>query len=422
MKRKYFFMAVAMIGMAFSSVNAQSKHPRIDFGALPAIAYDSDLGFRYGALTNLYFRGDLDKPWYKHSLYLEWSHTTKGSDLKQLKYDSEYLIPGVRVTALARLETEQAMDFYGFNGFQALYDPLIVDTISRMYYRMDRRSLRLMADFQGPVIGRKLRWLAGVAHYNLTMGSVDLEKLNKGKDEADKIPDVDGLYENYVKWGVIPANQATGGTSTFLKLGLVADTRDNEPNPYHGIWTEALLIAAPGFLWNDSPYSVLVITHRQYFTLIKERLTFAYRLNYQTTLTGHQPWYMLNWRHSSFNNVEGLGGSKTLRGILRDRILAEGAVMGNFEFRWRFLYFNFLGDRWYLALSPFLDAARVTKPYSVDMVPEMLQGDTDSWHLGYGAGLHIAWGDNFIIAVDYGLAADKRDGKSGLYIGLDFLY
>ena len=47
--------------------------------------------------------------------YAEWAHTTKGNDLLQLKYDSEYLIPGIRLTALARLETEKAMDFYGFN-------------------------------------------------------------------------------------------------------------------------------------------------------------------------------------------------------------------------------------------------------------------------------------------------------------------
>jgi hypothetical protein len=29
---------------------------------------------------------------------------------------------------------------------------------------------------------------------------------------------------------------------------------------------------------------------------------------------------------------------------------------------------------------------------------------------------------NFIIAVDYGIAADERDGDSGLYIGLNYLF
>jgi len=48
--------------------------------------------------------------------------------------------------------------------------------------------------------------------------------------------------------------------------------------------------------------------------------------------------------------------------------------------------------------------------------------DPEKLHLGAGGGLHIAWNRNFIVAVDYGRALDKRDGVSGLYIGLDFLF
>jgi hypothetical protein len=29
---------------------------------------------------------------------------------------------------------------------------------------------------------------------------------------------------------------------------------------------------------------------------------------------------------------------------------------------------------------------------------------------------------NFIVAIDYGKALDKRDGTSGIYIGLNFLF
>lgn len=41
------------------------------FGALPAVSYDSDLGFQYGVLSNLYWYGDGSRyPAYDHSLYL----------------------------------------------------------------------------------------------------------------------------------------------------------------------------------------------------------------------------------------------------------------------------------------------------------------------------------------------------------------
>ena len=43
-------------------------------------------------------------------------------------------------------------------------------------------------------------------------------------------------------------------------------------------------------------------------------------------------------------------------------------------------------------------------------------------HWGFGGGLHLALNENFIIAVDYGFAARKQDGDSGLYINLNFLF
>jgi outer membrane protein assembly factor BamA len=408
------------------------------FGAVPAVAYDSDLGFRYGALANFYDYGDgTIYPFFKHSLYVEWSHTTKGSDLKQIKYDSGILIPGLRISADARLETEQAMDFFGFNGFETAYNPAFITAgdpsyISRMFYKMDRRTLRLRANVQGNIIGRKLRWFAGLSHYNIGLDSVNVSKLNKGKEGEKLLPKVDGLYDIFVKQGVIPAEQAKGGAVTNILLGIVADTRDNEPNPNRGIWTEAMLVASPGFI-NADPFYKLVLSHRQYFSLIPDRLTFAYRLNYQSALGQEaMPWYMMNFTFSTYDDREGMGGSKTLRGVLRNRVVGEGFALGNFELRWKFAKFEFLKQNWYLALSPFLDVAKITKPYQPTAgfeIPAGFYGTTDGMHFSYGAGLHIALNQNFIVAVDYGLAASngskdglKNDGTKGIYIGLDFLF
>ena len=62
MKRILIILAVLLIQANIAQ--AQEIKDSIDikkgftFGALPAIAYDSDVGFRYGALTNLYWFGD----------------------------------------------------------------------------------------------------------------------------------------------------------------------------------------------------------------------------------------------------------------------------------------------------------------------------------------------------------------------------
>ncbi|MFO7616431.1 MAG: hypothetical protein R6V75_04200, partial [Bacteroidales bacterium] len=306
-----FGSAVAQDGEKQTVEKSEKAKKGLSLGGVPAIAYDSDTGFKYGLILNFFHYGDgTIYPFYKHSLYLEWSHTTKGNDLKQLKYDSEYLIPGIRVIADARLETEQAMDFYGFNGFNTLFNPALStvgsdDYISRMFYRMDRSYLRLRTNFQGKLIGRQLRWFAGVSHYNVSLGSVDVDRLNKGKDEADLLPKVDGLYDIFVKENIIPEDEATGGGVTSLTAGLVFDTRDNEPNPNRGIWTEAMLVTSPGFIGNKHPYTTMVLTHRQYFTIFPDRLTFAYRLNYQTTIGGQIPWYMLSYTIGSTENQNG---------------------------------------------------------------------------------------------------------------------
>ena len=52
------------------SVKAQS-HVKTGwtFGVLPSVAYDADLGFQYGALTNIYYHGDGSHyPEYLHSI------------------------------------------------------------------------------------------------------------------------------------------------------------------------------------------------------------------------------------------------------------------------------------------------------------------------------------------------------------------
>ena len=43
-------------------------------------------------------------------------------------------------------------------------------------------------------------------------------------------------------------------------------------------------------------------------------------------------------------------------------------------------------------------------------------------HFSYGAGLRVVMNQNFVIKLDYGFAADERDGSSGMYIGLGYLF
>ena len=451
MKNRLFSIALLMsLSISLIAQDADStsskKEEKIktgfSFGGFPFVAYDADVGFKYGALVNLYWFGDGSRyPMYDHSVYLEWSRTTKGNGINQVTYDTDKLIPGIRSFIEVSYLTEKALDFYGFNGYQAIYDPDYVNSVddmgysNRAYYRHSRKLIRINADFQGEIIGQKFRWLAGIGYFGNTIDSVDVDGLNEGETE-DLLSD-NSLYGNYLEWGLIPEDQANGGGHTLLKGGLVYDTRDNEPNPFKGIWTELQLHYAPSFLSNtDYSYSRIIFTHRQYFTLIPEWMNLAVRLSYQGKISGEMPFYMMPYLFNTAPKLtsDGVGGNKTVRGVLRNRIVGDGFTYGNLELRGKILRTTVFNQNLYIALAGFVDAGMVTQKYKFDasgLPDELPDGLPDELidpnarevpHLGFGGGIHIALNQNFIITVDYGLAATKEDGDSGFYINTNFLF
>ena len=414
-----------------------------NFGALPAITFDTDLGFQYGALVNLFDYGDGSRyPKYNHSLYFEVSRFTKGSSIYRFYYNSDQLVKGIETSLDLSYLTDQAYDFYGFNGFESVFHPEWIDAedvmyASRMFYKYDRKLLRLKVDLQGKISSDRFRWIAGMNFQKFKIGSVNIDKLNKGKSLDDKLPtttEVPGLYEKYQQWGIINPEVANGGFVPTFKAGLVWDTRDNRPNPMKGIWSEAMVEASPKILGAESSFIQLCLIHRQYFTLIPKNLSFAYRFGYQTTVSGNVPFY---YRSQMITSVltgdvsEGMGGNKTLRGVRRNRVVGDGIVYGNAELRWKFVRFNLINNNFYLALSSFTDIGKVTKKVDVESIiapmssihtNDYFRWGAEKMHYSYGAGLHIVMNENFIIAIDYGLAADTQDGTSGLYMGLNYLF
>lgn len=125
----------------------------------------------------------------------------------------------------------------------------------------------------------------------------------------------------------------------------------------------------------------------------------------------------------------GLGGSKYLRGARRDRVVGDGVVYGNFELRWKFARMNFIKQKFYWGLNTFLDMGQVTRKVALPIIlllPEnpydYFNPGAEKMHATYGAGLRLAMNQNFVIAIDYGVAANKQDGDTGLYIGLHYLF
>lgn len=439
MYKKLFiiFLLILFSTNFFAQNNKNSKvKTNWNMGLLPTITYNTDLGFQYGLLTNFYYYGNGDiYPKYYHSIFLEISRFTRGKGVFRLFYDSKYLIKGIRTTFDIGYFPDQTLNFYGFNGYQSVYNTNWEDDKNkyyktRIFYKHKRNLLRGKIDIQGNTKFKNINWATGLFINNIDIETTDRKKLNKGQKKSKILPDTTTLYDEYVSWGIIKPNEAKGGFIGSIKAGLVYDSRDNEPNPTSGIWSEMVIIQ--NFSKNHN-YTKLCLTHRQYFTLIKNRLTFVYRIAYQGVIAGKIPFYALPFLNYSYNpsyNSEGLGGSKTVRGIVQSRVVGKAMAFANFELRWNFIQFQIFKQNIDLVLSPFSDIGQVVDNYEINKLgipknvnkKDYFNDKKDKPHITYGLGLHIAMNKNFVVSADFGMPINKQDGKNGFYINMNYLF
>lgn len=445
--KKTIVITLMLAFVLSATAQEETRHVRQGwtFGVLPSVAFDADLGFQYGALTNIYYFGDGSTyPEYLHSFYAEAAYTTKHFGIFRTSYDSKYLIPNHRLSIDLTYLPDQMCDFYGFNGYQSDYNAAYSNQddpayISRAYYKYRRDLFRFSADLQG-TISKPWYWNAGVGLLHFGVGPVDIDRLNSyTKKEENKLPDTVTLFDYYVQDGYISASEANGGFHPYLHGGVTYDTRDRLQNPTRGIHTDAFLTYYMG-LGNMSDYGNLKFNFnfRHYQSLYTDRIILAWRVGTQLTLAGDCPFYLntyLNQLYMQRVVYEGLGGANSVRGIMRNRILAPGVAFANIELRTRVASLKVGKNMFYLGLVPFLDAGMVVQPYRPVCQDPHLSGPTadDGFfgdhgvyrpHLGGGIGLKVAMNDNFVLSVDWATAFDKQDnGKfSNLYIKMGYMF
>ena len=423
------------------------------FGALPSIAYDADLGFQLGALANVYYYGDGSTyPEYLHSFYIEAAYTTKNYGLFRFFYDSKHLIPKHRLTVDASFLPDAMCDFFGYNGYQSVYNDTwrnskkyTVDEgyKSRAFYKYKRDLFRFAADMQGTIY-QKLKWNAGIGilHYNIN--EVNIDMLNKGKKPEKMLPDtVQGLYEKYIDWGIIKKDEKNGGLHPYLRGGITYDSRNKEANPSKGIYADIFLTYTAAF-HDQKEYNNLKLNlnFRHYVPIYKDFIALAYRVGTQLLLAGESPFYVNNYMNTLYIQrvlYEGLGGGNSLRGILRNRILAKGFAFSNIELRLKVWKFDIGKQHFYLGFNPFVDIGIITQAYQWDkkeiMAVKDPEDNIDDYfkfktsdlyrpHVSAGMGLKIAMNENFILSVDWAFPFDKQDGASltNFYVKIGYLF
>jgi hypothetical protein len=450
--KKYLLLIIYVFYTSFNIVIAQDtteyKNPKDGWVVLPFpyVTFDSDLGYEIGMVCPTYNYGDGSKyPNYRDGINFSASVFTKGSAFIFAAYESKYLIPKVKTFVDFAFIPDLKYDFYGYNAYETNYNKDWIDPNSSNYktsvfYKYYRQLIRARFSLEGKTKIKNFDWFLGSEYYNVKIFNVPVDYFNRNKSDDKKIPSLQEqptLYNKYVEWGIIPENEANGGYFIKTKAGFIYDSRDNKANAMKGLWDDLIFIYTPNIFSSINRGSLqLSFVHRNYITLLPKKVSFVYRLGFLGTIAGYTPTYAQTFTFDSgINGVynEGYGGAKTLRGILRNKVVGDDLVFANFETRWKVFKFKLIKQNLYLSLSAFYDIAKITDNIDISTAinnsgisesdkNEYFSLGSQGFNSGVGGGIHIAVNENAIIAFDYGVALDKRDGNNGIYIGAYFLF
>ncbi len=368
---------------------------------LPALNYDSDEGFGYGVLFELYNYGDGGFSPYRFTIQPTVFLTTGGRREFTLFFDAPHLLPeGWRIDASLGSKRQFAIPYYGL-GNTSVYDALLEDTEGQYYYRFGGTQRQAAVNVQRSLGDTPLRVLAG-------MGATRTKVDPLPKDATTTL--LSEVIGNAGVPGSIPET-IPGGWSNHVRTGLIWDTRDRETGPHRGTWSEVLVQVVPEFLGSESGYIRWTLVDRRYVPL-GDRLTFANRIIVQD-VRGDAPFYDLSIIQTSFKQREGLGGSRTLRGIPRNRYVGKGLFLWNAELRWHATDFTVMGRSFHMILSTFVDTGRVWEDGLV--LGELLS----DLHTAFGGGLRVGFGENFVAGLDVGHSSES---SAALYINTGYIF
>lgn len=387
----FFLLGILLVPRVLAQDTTEVDEQRgFTLAGFPALNYSSDEGIGYGARLAVYNHGDGGYNPYRYLLDGNVFLTTRGRSQAFIFVDSPFLLgAGHRVTGEVQYQRYGQAPYYSI-GNETPYQPALTDNtsdafIDEHYYHFDRRRVSGWVTYQRRfgVFGM----LGGVGVVYTRIGSRGSQTLLAREQ---------------------PAGMA-GGFTNYVKVGLVHDTRDFEPAPTRGDWTDVIASVSNGLVGSDYTYARLTLTQRHYFPLLPG-LVLAERLIAEKGL-GNMPFYEMPFFESSFRMHEGVGGGTTVRGLPQDRLIGPSKVIGNLELRWRLFEFRGPFQQHSVTVSGFYDFGRVYRRHE----PFSLRG----LHSGYGGGLHFGMGEAFNISID---AATSTETNWPIYVDVGYLF
>lgn len=370
------------------------------FAALPIANYSSDTGVGGGFYSSVVHNSEAgsDDP-FRARAALQLFITTKAYQDHNIKLD----FPGIggskyRWDLLAGYEAWKQSPYYGEGN---LTPRLPAEDVPNDTYNIyDVRWLRVLTNLRRPIVGNWLVYGSYLFRYAVVN------------------PYADSLLDEQSPRGL------DGGNYARLAVGIMYDSRDMEPTPTAGVFSElSVRVSAP---WVGSRTTVVGInaTDRRYVSMTKDsRLVFANRVIVDVR-RGAEPFWVGNLLGgSSFVEV---GGGNNLRGLQNGRYRGDSTVLWTPELR---IHYGKAGPIDFFGV-PFFDLGRV---FLWKDNPAILDGtavsDPNLAHLHWTAGLghRFQVGQAMLVRLDvgvgreeYGVVGREITGKPNLGIYLTF--
>ncbi len=347
--------------------------------AYPKLFYAGREGMTFGFFTGQVLPHTFDDffapPPYRAALLLDGQLSTSGS--KHLRLDARLprAVDGWRfVLSLAGLRSARE-PYFGL-GNASIYDRANETDAQPHFYRSDRVRLFARGEVQRRLVG-PLRVVAG---------------FHAERWKLDTLPGPSQLARDALTGAVTGVGRYASDVST--RIGLVLDTRNDEPAPTRGVLLQAIYGVADSSVLGDLSYTRLTISAAG-FLPVTERLTLAARVLGQS-IGGSPGVGTLYLIEASDEPFRGIGGDRSHRALRTNRLLGADKLLANFDVRYT-VFEQPTAAR--VTLLAFLDAGRV-------FPGDDFQVTTDGLHVGGGGGFFLQVLRNAILGTTIGTGPD----------------
>ena len=187
-----------------------------------------------------------------------------------------------------------------------------------------------------------------------------------------------------------------GGHTSYVKAGLVFDTRDYPFNPTKGIVLIGTYTDHAKFMGSDYEYKNADLAYMLFFSFLKY-FTVAHRIMIDQ-IWGEPPFFALA-EFKSYESYQGLGGGDVLRGAPSFRFIDNLKFVNQIELRTRFYNGMIFGQHLQVNVNPFWDFGRVwDRKQTISF---------NNLHNTFGSEFRFTWNANFIASFTVGISSEQ---------------